>query len=470
MSREFYESYGLDYTLTIQSKIGGPAQVINLLVIELNMFEDMFGPFMRMEVVINDSMGLLDKLPIVGDEELTFKYKNPNDVEFTQTFVVYKVSGRQGVKDRNHVYTLHAISKEGHANSLEYVYKPFIEKKPHEIVQDVFDNYLKPAKKILRNIPTTNPYTIVSSGHNPLKLINQISKESVGPDRLGPAYSYVFFENAEDFYFAPISFFIDRGQTKYEFFLSVPKEEEQVTEGKGAFPARSISNIKFLDSFDNIDQAHRGAYYNEVNVIDPILKRFKVHPLKNGDKKKFQFDYKKNWDELKHLPNSSKKFISEKGELGKAKKAYSTHRRLLLSQIEEDNENYPVNTNKYFETMNPVKTGDQLNAPRKRETFLAKTIHEKTNLNTNVLEITTPGIAEIFVGDTVKISIPQPTQLEGETSKFLFLYGQTAMFLVTAIRHNYVTATDTYTTVLSCAKESFGKDPAPMGFDNSPES
>ena len=139
MSREFYENYGLDYELEIKSLIGGQPQIINLLVIELNMYEDMFGPFMRMEVVINDSMGLLDKLPIVGDEELTFTYRNPNDDlgPFTQKFVVYKVSGRTGIKDRAQVYTLHAISKEGHNNSLQYVYKPFIEMKPHDIVQDL---------------------------------------------------------------------------------------------------------------------------------------------------------------------------------------------------------------------------------------------------------------------------------------------------------------------------------------------
>lgn len=478
MSREFYESYGLDYELTIQSKIGGPPQVINLLVIELNQYEDMYGPFMRMEVVINDSMGLLDKLPIVGDETLTFKYGNPNEKKFTAEYVVYKVSGRQGVKDRNHVYTLHAISKIGHKNSLEYIYKPFIEKMPHEIVQDVYKNYLQGDKQLVI-WPGINKITRVASGQNPLQFINQIAKESQSPPTGGGAgyestSSFVFFESIDYVIYMPLYILFQPNTLPrdpyYEFYLSVPKEEEQMVDGKGAFPARSISNIKFLDSFDNLDQAHRGAYYNEVNVIDPILKRFKVHPLKNGDKKKFQFDYKKNWDQIFHIDNSGKKFISEQGELGKAKKAYSTHRRLLLSQIEEDNETYPVDSSAYFKEMQPIKTGDQLNAPRKRDAFLAKSAHERTNMATNVIEITTPGIAEIYIGNLVKIKIPQPTQLEGETSKFLFLYGQEATFIVTAIRHNYNTAQDTYTTVLSCSKESFGKDPAPMGFDNSPES
>lgn len=476
MSREFYESYGLDYELTLSSPLATQSLVLNLIVIELNQYEDMFGPFMRMEVVINDSMGLLDKFPLVGDETLTFKYKNPNGANFNQIYLVYKVSGRQGIKDRAQVYTLHAISQPGHTNSLESVYAPFIEKKPHEIVETVFKNYMFDLQKIDINAPigggkrlripevTDNPYTVVATGQNPLKLINQVTKEARSTKYPNPS-TYVFYESSDSFYFTPLPWFYEQ-EIKYEFFLSVPKEEEQMIEGKGAFPARSIANIKFLDSFDNIDQAHRGVYYNEVNVIDPILKRFKVHPLKKPDKKKFQFDYKKNWDELKHLPNSGKKFVSEQGPLGKTKKAYSSHRRLLLSQIEEDNENYPVDSSAYFKEMQPIKSGDQLNAPRKRESFLAKSVHELNNLNTNVIEITTPGIPEIFVGNLIKIKVPQPTQIDDETNKFLFLYGQEATFLITAIRLNYVTSADTYTTVLSCSKESLGIEPKGKKFDN----
>jgi len=468
MSRQFYETYGLDYTLEIKSLIGGSPQVINLMVIELNMFEDMYGPFMRMEVVINDSMGLLDKLPIVGDEELTFKYKNPNDEEFTQKFIVYKVSGRTGIKARAQVYTLHAISREGHKNSLEYVYKPFIEKRPDEIAKDVFDNYMKDGDKSLTAVPAENKVTMVSSGQNPLNLINQVGKEAKTPNKKMQS-PYVFFETVKEFWFAPIAIFMALDTQKYEFFLSVPNEQPQLEKGKGAFPARSITSIKYLDSFDNLDVIHRGAYYNEINVIDPVLKRFKIHPMKEPDKKKFQFDYKKNWDDLLHLKKSGKKFISESGKLGKAKKAFSTHRRLLLSQIEEDNEEYAKDSNKYFETMKPVQKGDQLNAPRKRHEALAKSAHVAASLNTNVLEITTPGIPMIVTGDTIKIKIPQPTQMAGEHMKFLLLYGQEADFLVTAIRHHYVTATDTYTCVFSCSKESLGEEPTPMAFDNSPE-
>jgi hypothetical protein len=455
MSRAFHEGYGLDYTLTLTSPLAAQPVILNLMVIEFSMYEDMFGPFMRMELMINDAVGLIDKFPLVGDEELEFKYKNPNDIEFTQNFVVYKVSGRAQVRNRAQVYTLHAISKEGFNNTLESVYKPFIEMKTHEIVQDVFDNYLKKGKKNLISLNTSNKYTRVASGQNPLKLINEISLEAKSSQYEDPS-SYIFWESADDFYWMPVGWFSSL-KPNYNFQLQAPSKTTQY-EASGPVPEH-IREIKFLDSFDNIDQAHRGAYYNEVNVIDPILKRFAVHPLKEPDKKKFQFDYKKNWDDLKHLPNSGKKFVSEQGELGKAKKAYSTHRRMLLSQIEKDNEKYQTDSNKYFETMLPMEKGDQLNAPRMRHTFLSKTTHELTNMFTNVIEITTAGIAENYVGMLCTINIPQPSQMNGDAKKFLLLYGQKATFLVTAIRHHYDMANDMYTTVLSCSKESLGIEP-----------
>ena len=462
MGRQYYETYGLDYELTIKSKIGGSPQIINLMVIELNMYEDMFGPFMRMEVVINDSLGLIDKLPIVGDEELVFTYGNPNEQQFEQTFVVYKLSGRTNIKDRAQVYTIHAISREGHKNSLEYVYKPYIDKKPHEIATDIFDNQLKSSDKMLRAIPAEDKYSKVTSGQNPVQVINQLAKEAKGPYE---ASSYLFFENKDDFYFAPLSFFYTGSAAPFDFFLSVPNEQPQLEKGKGAFPARSIKKIKYLDSFDNLGVAHRGAYYNEVNVIDPILKRFVVHPLKNADKKKYQFDYKKNWDQLDHIPNSGEKFVSEQGELGKAKKAYSTHRRLMLSNIAQDDETYQEIG--YLE--GKLVKGDQLYNPRVRHKHLSKTAHELANIHTNVIEITTPGIAELAVGTMVKINIPQPTQLQGEHTKFLLLYGQDATFFITAIRHHYDTASDVYSMVLSCSKESLGQAPAPKAFNHSKE-
>lgn len=459
-----HQANALDFELILTGM--NEALDLSLVVVEINLFEDMFGPFMRMEVVVNDSMGLFDKYPLIGEETLTFKRKNPNDFEYTHEFKVYAVSERTLVNSRAHGIVIHAISPEGLKNSMEYVYKPWQNEKCHTIVEDIYFDYLEESFKSITVDPSVNEYTKVATGVNPLKLINEIAGEaksvkfSTNPN--GPS-SYVFFENANQFYFVPIPYFF-AADPAYTFELGVPMEQEQFEPGDPTL-SKNVQAMRFVSNFDNMDVSHYGAYLNEVNSVDPILKRFKMHPIQ--EKEKYTFKYLRDFDKLKHLPNSEKKYLLGNDPLSpaSAKKLYSTHRRMLHTQIEEDGENYPSIA--YLDGR--VSGADQLNAPRKRHQFLSATLHEKANLQTHNLEITVAGVVELYVGMLVVVKVPQPTQTRGDFDKFLYLYGQEATFLVTALRHVYHRANDSYHTVLSLSKESFGEEPQAREFDNSPE-
>ena len=464
MARSEYFPRSLDYTLTL---IGhGPPLDITLVTLEINYMEDMFGPFARLDVVIDDSLGLIDKFPLIGEEKILFKRKNgPADTEWEDNFYVYGCSQRKLINTRSHAIVLHAISQEGMKNSMEYVYQTFIEMKPEEIAKEAF-NLIKNNKDLVTD-SSEKPHTKVATGVNPLKLINEMAGEAKSSKFCslpnGPS-SYVFFETHKEFYFVPIPYFFDKG-VKYEFYLNVPQEQEQFEQGKGAWPADAVLAVNFINTFDNIDTSHNGAYLNEINIVDPILKRFKMHPIEETTK--YQFKYLRDFGGLKHLPSSGQKFIVGDDPLSpaSASKLMTTHRRMFNTQIEEDGENYP--TINYL--AGRVVPGDQLNAPRQRQKFLCATLHEKANLFTNNIEITVSGVVEISAGDLVRIHLPQPTQMKEEHEKFLFLYGQegSPTFLITACRHIYNRSNDSYRTVLSCAKESFNKNPSRMKFDNS---
>ena len=452
---QLHESYGLDYSLVLSSNLATESLDLQLMVAEINMYEDMFGPFMRIEVVLNDALGLIDKFPVIGEEELLFTYSIVKKQVFRQAFKVYKVSNRTLTKAREHTVVLHGISLEGHENSLQSVYKPFIEQTPDQIVSDVFYNYIwSGIGKTLRiPKPCDKPYTKVASGQNPLQLINFLaaeSKNSEAKDYKNPS-NYVFFEASEDFYFAPIDYFFDTPVHR-EFFLSVPQDKDQFEKGKKTYPSKSIVSFKFVEQFDNLDSVHRGTYLNEVNIIDPILKRFKMHPI--TEKTKFQFKYNRDFDDLTHLPNSNKKYITADGDVGKGTKPYAAHRRMMITQYENEGEKY-----QNIGYLNgKLSAGDQLNAPRQRHKHLPESLHEMENLFNHMVEVTVPGDPELTIGQVIKIKVPQPTQFKDETQKFLFLYGQEATFVVTAIRHLYNANRDSYNMVLSCSAESFGKD------------
>ena len=127
---------------------------------------------------------------------------------------------------------------------------------------------------------------------------------------------------------------------------------------------------------------------------------------------------------------------------------------MMITQYENEGEKYQ----EIGYLNGKLSAGDQLNAPRQRHKHLPESLHEMENLFNHMVEVTVPGDPELTIGQVIKIKVPQPTQFKDETQKFLFLYGQEATFVVTAIRHLYNANRDSYNMVLSCSAESFGKD------------
>ena len=310
-------------------------------------------------------------------------------------------------------------------------------------------------------VKTDNTYTRVSTGQNPLQLINLIrseAKSSKAKDYTNPS-NYLFYEDNLKFNFVPLDFLLEKNTARElkKFFLSVPQNKDQFEKGENPYPSQSIASFKFIEQSDHLDSIHRGTYLNEVNIIDPILKRFRMHPISGADKKKHQFEYIRDFYDLKHMPNSSGKFITDQGEVGKATKPYATHRRMMITQYEEDNEKYPEIG--YMD--GKLGAGDQLAAPRQRHKHLPESLHEMGNIFEQVVEITVPGDPDLSVGHHIQILVPQPTNIDKETNLFLMRYGQEAEFFVTAVRHMYQGTNEAYYTVLSCSAETFGEEPIP---------
>ena len=479
---KFHNPLGLDFSLTLTSPILGSTPIdLQLVAYEINMYEDLFDPFIKIDVVINDALGIVDKFPLVGDEMLEFLYSVKGGEVFVQNFKLYRVSHRSISKARQHTVVLHGITEPGHKNSLQSIYKPYIQKKPHDIVSDICLNYLDipsgaaldqgpvAAKSLFVPVKTDNTYSRVSTGQNPLQLINMISAEAKSEkakDYKNPS-NYVFYEDNLKFNFVPLDFLLEEniaGDYK-NFFLGVPQNKDQFEKGEkttwsddSSVYYKAITSFRFIEEFNNLESIHRGSYQNEVNIIDPILKRFRMHPIPEPDKKKHQFEYVRDFDDLTHLPNAGEKFIVPGGDVAKATKPYAAHRRMMITQYEEDGEKYP--TIGYLD--GKLKAGDQLLDPRQRHKHLPESLHEKENLFSHVVEITVDGQPEVTIGEQVIIQVPQPTAFDGEVNEFLKLYGDKATFLVTAVRHVYRAESEAFSTIMSCSAETYGNTPAPL--------
>ena len=177
-----------DFNMQLSSPIAASPIELHLMVLEYNLYEDIFSNFMKIEVLISDAIGLIDKFPIIGNEELLLTYGLSEEEIFQEKFKIYKVSNRSLVKARQHSIILHGITYEGYRNSIDSVYTPYIDYEATGIVYDLFYEHLQPwyanqefnlpHKDIFMPVKSSNKISRVSTGQNPAQVINMIAAEA----------------------------------------------------------------------------------------------------------------------------------------------------------------------------------------------------------------------------------------------------------------------------------------------------
>ena len=99
--------------LTIVTK-GGPID-ISVVYEEINLFDSLFMPVMSGNILINDSIGLANKLILDGSEYIIIsisKDEENNQTHFDRTFRVVRISNRQNTKQNSETYILEFVSEE----------------------------------------------------------------------------------------------------------------------------------------------------------------------------------------------------------------------------------------------------------------------------------------------------------------------------------------------------------------------
>jgi hypothetical protein len=102
--------------VTITSMVSGTFFNVANQLITIEVFEDMFAPFMTGSLIFRESLDFANSFPFVGQEYLDLKVSTPTLENSGGTvegrFYVYKLSDRQEVSERSTVYKLAFISGE----------------------------------------------------------------------------------------------------------------------------------------------------------------------------------------------------------------------------------------------------------------------------------------------------------------------------------------------------------------------
>jgi hypothetical protein len=275
---------------------GNSLNIINQ-VITIQVYEDLFSPFISGNIIVKESLDILNELPITGQEWLDLSIRTPSledSVDIKGRFFVYKISDRDYVAERNVVYKLHFISEHALKDASTIISKGY-KGKVSDIAKQILTDWV--TEKNIGDVETTkNSNRYVSNFWTPTKNLNFLCNNAIN---MYDSPSYITFQNRDGYNFKSLHKMYNEDSIRT--FNYNMKGREVLDTGQAARLIENdysrINTIELPDSFDNVYKMTQGAFASTLHSYDIVSKEYKVDLYQYRDK--FNTD---NFDK-KHLNN-----------------------------------------------------------------------------------------------------------------------------------------------------------------------
>ena len=155
---------------------------LSSIVVEINLFENIFSTAFTGNIIIVDTLNLIEKLPILGQEYIELKCSTPQvnptkESVIEKRFILHSIVAREDISAGAQAYSLDIATEDSIINLKTRVSKSYTDSISN-IVSDVLENKLGSSQNL--NIEHTSGIRrIVSPNVHPYTLINMLKKEAV---------------------------------------------------------------------------------------------------------------------------------------------------------------------------------------------------------------------------------------------------------------------------------------------------
>lgn len=427
------------------------------IIQEWNIYENIYENFLTINMIILDGSSLFTLFPLTGDETLQVEFKTPDpafDKSFKYSFKIVSITDlAQAEEVRVAQYRLRGVSPEAFNDWTKRVRKSFPGGNSNggpikKMVEDIYKDFLKVGDLELKSSETEGNHVYVIPNMRPTDAIKFLSREAKSAEF--PASNYLFFGNADGYFFKTFDEIISRPDhtKKIDRYVLTPKHYDEKNEAVG-LGRESLNPGESPPSFDigqiqSLMQQDKPAEFRKVTQYQfpKILNTEEKVQLGGFDNTLFYLDlnkstyettkysYKEDYDKLKWIDNT--KVVKQDSSLMNLK-GDSHHRYILVN-----------------------KDNDNVNIDKKHE-FLHLMTASVAMMNYVQCNLLIPGDSTKRVGDRIEIAFPEFSRFE-ETMKLESGY-LSGHYTVTAIRHTYNPGASGYTTYMECLKNTFKKDP-----------
>lgn len=261
-----------DYILTSIDIITstGDAVSIRPIMLELNIYEDVFSPVMTGDVTVGDAGDVLSSHQLQGNEFIAIAVDKPGlDRPIKKVFRIYKISNRSFNTASMQNYTIHFCSEELILSTQTLISKSYKGLTIDTMVKDILNNKLKVNPNKMANgifSPSRGSFDIIIPKMQPLEAIQWLSPRAYN----NKENLFFFFENRDGFNF-----------TSYEHLINLPVYASYTRSVKTTpEPDKnmySINDITIIEDFDIVKANRMGAYSSTLAVLDLVNRTFRAY-------------------------------------------------------------------------------------------------------------------------------------------------------------------------------------------------
>ena len=292
--------------IVITSLNGFTVDVTNQ-VIGIEIFEDLFSPFITGNLMFKESLDIPNLVPLTGEEFVRIQIRTPTfegkNRVIDSEFYLYKMTDKQMIGDRNQIYRLHFISKEAVVDLNKKISKSFsgkISELAKHFIKDINDGLETDKDAIIQD--TSNNVKYISNFWSPIKNLNYLTDTACNNRDNA---NYIFFQNRNGFNFVSLESLYYQNPNAQEFIFDSWLREHDST-GKNIRRVeeeyKRIIDINIPQAYDHMENNRAGMYSSKLITHDILTKKYSA---RNFDMRSEFF----NNNHLNQYPLSSKNNI-----------------------------------------------------------------------------------------------------------------------------------------------------------------
>jgi hypothetical protein len=260
------------------TSINGVFQDITAQVLRVQVFEDIFAPFISGSIIVKDALDFTNIFPLKGEEYLKLKITTPTlprgNIE--GDFHVYKMSDRTKLGDSVAAYELNFISIEAVSDTnkkISKVYAGKISDVVGSFVIDKIDGLESNKNFTVEN--TRNTIKYISNFWSPVKNLSFLAENAISESQ---SPSFLFFENRDGFNFRSLEK-LYKGDPIIEF-VNDRYTRDNFPVGGNALNIledfKRITDLEIPTTYDAMDRTRSGMMASKLMSYDSTKKTYTV--------------------------------------------------------------------------------------------------------------------------------------------------------------------------------------------------